>query len=53
MGKNVLAQGKLSRIALTLDETRQRVKSEGGDPASVKTPGVRYEFVASGIEVQT
>ena len=53
MGKRVLAQGKLSRVALTLDETREKARQEGRDPASVKTPGVRYEFVASGIEVQT
>lgn len=53
MGKTVLAQGKLTRVAMTLEQTRQYVKGSGGDPAKVREPGVRYELVASGIEVKS
>jgi hypothetical protein len=52
-GKTVIAQGLLSRVPMTLEQTRQRVKAEGGDPAAVKRPGVRYEMVASGIVVKS
>jgi hypothetical protein len=53
MGKTVLAQGKLAKISMTLEQTKQHVKDAGGDPATVTQPGVRYTFVASGIEVKT
>jgi hypothetical protein len=38
---------------MTLEQTRQYVKDSGGDPAKVRQPGVRYELVASGIEVKS
>jgi hypothetical protein len=53
MGKTVLAQGRLTKVEMTLAQTRQHVKDSGGDPATVKQPGVRYELVASGLEVKT
>ena len=53
MGKTVLAQGRLSKVQMTLDETRRYVKHNGGDPAKVSQPGVRYEIVADGLEVKS
>jgi hypothetical protein len=53
MGKTVLAQGRLTKVEMTLAETREYVKDSGGDPATVNKPGVRYELVASGLEVKT
>lgn len=53
IGKTVLAQGKLGKVTMTLEQTRQYVKDAGGDPATVKQPSVRYELVASGLEVKT
>jgi len=53
IGKTVQAQGRLTRIPMTLDETRRYVQHEGGDPAAVREPAVRYEFVASGLHVKT
>lgn len=52
MGKTVLAQGRLTKISMTLEQTKQHVKDAGGDPATVTQPGVRYTLVASGIEVK-
>lgn len=52
MGKTVLAQGRLTKVTMTLEQTRKYVQENGGDPAKVKQPGVRYELVASGIEVK-
>ena len=51
-GKTVLAQGRLTKAAMTLEETRQQVKDAGGDPATVKRPGVRYTLIATGIAVK-
>ena len=53
MGKTVLAQGRLSKVQMTLEETRQHVKHNGGDPTKVTEPGVRYEIVANGLEVKS
>jgi|SRR5688500_5494068 hypothetical protein len=53
VGQTVLAQGRLTKIEMTLEETRQHIKDSGGDPSTVRQPGVRYELVASGLEVKT
>jgi len=53
IGKTVQAQGRLTRVVMSLDETRRFVQSEGGDPASVRAPAVRYEFVATGLHVKS
>lgn len=51
IGKTVHAQGVLKKATMTIEETKQYVADAGGDPATVKQPGVRYEMVASGLEV--
>src|SRR5215510_5949570 len=41
IGKTVQAQGRLTRVVMSLEETRRFVQREGGDPASVRAPAVR------------
>jgi Domain of unknown function (DUF4920) len=53
IGKTVRVQGKLTKVAMTLEETRRHVQAAGGDPARVKQPAARYEMVASGLTVET
>jgi hypothetical protein len=51
-GKTVIAQGLLSRVPMTMEETRHHIEANGGDPSTAKLPGVRYELVASGLVVK-
>lgn len=53
MGKTVLVQGKLRKVVVTLEEAKHHAKEVGGDPAAVQEPAVRYELVASGLQVKT
>ena len=52
IGKTVRVEGKLEKVTMTLQETKEYVKDEGGDPATVTQPRVHYELVASGVEVK-
>ena len=52
MGKTVLAQGELKKVAMTLEETKHYVKDAGGDPATVTEPRAHYELTASGVLVK-
>jgi hypothetical protein len=53
IGKTVLAEGRLEKATLTLEQTRQAVKERGGDPGKVTQPATHYELVARGIEVRS
>lgn len=53
IGKIVRVEGKLAKVTLSLDETKEYVKDAGGDPSKVTQPRVQYELVASGVEVKT
>lgn len=53
IGKTVLVEGKLSKVAMTLEETKHYVQDAGGDPATVTEPRMHYELVASGVQVKT
>lgn len=57
-GKNVVLQGKLYKLTMTLEQTRAYAKeraSETGkpfNPDSITKPGVQYMFKPSGVIVQ-
>ena len=53
VGKTVLAEGRIEKITLTLEQTRQAVKEQGGNPSKVTQPATHYELVARGIEVRS
>jgi hypothetical protein len=52
IGKQVVVDGKLQKVTMTLDETKHYVKDAGGDPATVTQPRVEYRIVANGVEVK-
>lgn len=53
IGKNVLVEGTLERVAMSLDETKHYVKDAGGDPSKVTQPRTEYRIVANGVQVAT
>ena len=53
MGKTARVEGTLEKVELSLEQSKHLVQDAGGDPSTVTEPIVEYQFVASGVEVQS
>ncbi len=51
VGKTVKVEGSLSKIRLSLEETKHYVQDAGGDPDNVTEGKIEYRLVATGVEV--
>ena len=53
VGKQVLVEGMLEKITMSMEETKHYVQDAGGDPSKVTTPRTEYRIVATGVQVKS
>lgn len=52
VGKTVLAEGQLQKVALSLKDSKHYVEDAGGDPDTITEPMVEYNMLATGVKVE-
>ncbi|MGI1678786.1 MAG: DUF4920 domain-containing protein [Cellvibrionaceae bacterium] len=51
VGQNVDIQGTITKVTLSLKDTKHYVKDSGGDPDTITEPQVEYQIIATGVRI--